>query len=1140
MSAAVERWLAGRDEHIVGPFLAPNGLLPDTGATLVLLGSDLEALAWAAATGSGLLLRTTPRADRNRILSAGGASVRVSSVDSLHSPILRKELSRAWPGIPWLVWQADLLDPLHPRNAGRLPWVARHRDACRGGGLLWRHADRSLAPPDAEVLEAPAGALRRVDADQPGPLLTLGRGIAVGAVALGDGLGHRLGEAGKARRVHDLRRLRSRAWQEAERALRSEARGVDALEADPGVVPGRGLLRTVAAATPSDLAVPSGAVVGQVASPDGVDPAPTAEQIGQLRELLEQRGTPRWLAVAGDAPGVDSALMADLAAVGVLEELRPTWLAAQVADQHRFRPPRVDREPEYRALYDDYQAAMGGLSLSERVRFALTDRAAQDLRGLAERLDRAPASLADLLVTMDDDGLVTAFGEPLGGDADWQAARGPRWEAEPADVAAAVGDLRAVRQLASERAREVLAADDGCRSSLLATALGVEASEPCGRCDLCDPDGATWPGSLSAAPAALSISPASEPRRQRATPGLDSLFAGLGAGPKAPQPEIRSWSRDELRSVLAGHDEADRAAALAEVGGPALLWLRAAWDDTTTGRGREVRAPVATALVDHLLLEAGPTEPQVGVGARRLPNGMVEVRLRGGGVGTSHRFAERSDTWELLEAAAGMEDAPGPLARLVAVRADGLAWQGWLGAARQSLGTWLDANAGLPRVAELLPAAPEPRDGVSPWRAALEALSSASRGDLDAALEALPDVPGAEEVETFLLGALGEWRTLWEAAREALTAGEADRDLVSRLERRALLGLDPVPPMDAAVARAWLSAAAQEQGAEAPWTARVLAAVSSGRPRDFVVLAKLAPPADVAARAVAAGRLPEKLVPAALEAHTLADVLAAVADAGSRGAAVWKNHAADLTLDEQRALVSALEQRSPPMAAAGAASLARLEAAAGERQRVLDLAGEGRLAEALPLLAGLEARDPELDAVRAHVASAQRRYTEPLALALSGPGHDPAAWGALREALADGWLDPIVLLLRLQARRYASDERRALWLARALTVAGRWFEAEAWFGEAASLAEGQPLALELEFEGIDLALEAGKGRRVGEWLVRLVRDRRTRALAREITTRLWAGKLPQETCDLLQAELQQDGSGLYAGALRALQDRRRK
>jgi hypothetical protein len=107
-------------------------------------------------------------------------------------------------------------------------------------------------------------------------------------------------------------------------------------------------------------------------------------------------------------------------------------------------------------------------------------------------------------------------------------------------------------------------------------------------------------------------------------------------------------------------------------------------------------------------------------------------------------------------------------------------------------------------------------------------------------------------------------------------------------------------------------------------------------------------------------------------------------------------------------------------------------------------------------------------------------------------------------------------------------------------VSGRWFEAEKQFGEAASLEEGQPLALELEFEGVDLALDAGQGRRVGEWLVRLVRTRRTRALAREITTRLWADKLPADACEILQAELQQDGGGLYAGALRALQEKRRR
>lgn len=1137
---SVEGWLDGDDLHVVAPFVSPAVLVPEARVALVLLGSDLAALVWAASTGAGLLLRTTPRAERTRVLGAAAGAALVSSVDSLHSPILRKELSRALSGTPWLIWDADRLAPLHPDHAGRQAWVARHRDACRGGGLLWRHADRALAPSDAEVLPARPGALRRVAPGQPGPLLALGRGIAAGPEALGDVLGHRLGEGGKARRPHDLRRLQRRPWQQADRALRTEVRGVDAFAGDPGIVPGRGLLRTGVASMPSDLAVPAGAALGQVLVTAEAGPDVTAECVERLRRLLAGRGTSQWLGVAGDAPDVTSELMADLATVGMLDELRPARLAARVADQHRFRPPRADREPEYRTLYDDYQAAMGGLSLSERARFALTDRAPQDLRGLAERLGRDPASVADLLVTMDDDGLVTAFGEPLGGEVDWQATRGPRWDADPDQLASAVADLRASRLDAVGRAAFVLGLAEGCRSVALASALGVEPADPCGSCDLCDPDDAAWPASVAAAVPAFRAGTISPVAEERPMPGLDSLFAGLGSGPKQQQPEVPRWTGPDLVAALAGGESGRLQEALEEAGSPALLWLRGAWDDATSGRAREIRPAVATALVDHLVQEAGPVAPAPGRGVRRLPNGMVEVRPWGGGVGTSHRFAERPDTWELLGPAAGLEESPGPLCTLRASRADRSAWDTWLDSAREAVVGWLAANPGLPDVASLLPPAPKPGGGSSPWSAALAALTAASSGALDKAVEALPDFPGAEVAETLFLAALGEWATLWDAAVEALSGGELSGGLVSRLEGRALLALDPAPPMDAAVVSAWLGWAEAELGAGQVPAARIVSSVTGGRARDFVALAKRADPVAVADRAVAAGRLPEKLVSAALERHDLVDVLSALADASSRAPAVWKRHAAHLPREEQRQLVAALEDRSPSVAAAGAAWLARLDEAAAQRQRVLELAREGRLAEVLPLLAGLDTRDPELDAVRAQVAVAQRRFTEPLALALSGPDHDAAAWAALKEARQDGWLDPLVLLLRIQARRHPADGRRALWLARSLVVAGRWFEAESQFGEAASLAEGQPLALEREFEGVDLALEAGQGRRVGEWLVRLVRSRRTRALAREITTRLWAGKLPGEACEVLQKELQLDGSGLFAGALRALQDKRRR
>ena len=187
---SLQSWLDGQDLHVVAPFVAPDALLPEGRRSVVLLGSDLAALAWAAAQDFGLLLRTTPRADRAGLLnSATGSSVVVSSVDSLHSPILRKELSLGLPGAPWLVWDADGMNPLHPDNAGRLGWVLRHRDACRGGAVLWRHADARLAPLGSEVLSSEVGALRRAASDQPGLLMAVARGIAVGPEALGEELG---------------------------------------------------------------------------------------------------------------------------------------------------------------------------------------------------------------------------------------------------------------------------------------------------------------------------------------------------------------------------------------------------------------------------------------------------------------------------------------------------------------------------------------------------------------------------------------------------------------------------------------------------------------------------------------------------------------------------------------------------------------------------------------------------------------------------------------------------------------------------------------------------------------------------------------------------------------------------------------
>lgn len=1133
----VVHWLAGEDRHLVAPFAPPSEFLAEDARALAVLGSDLSAIAWASATGAGLLIRTSPRAARRSCLGASGPRLVATSVDSLHSPVLRREVASSLPGVPWLVWDADGMSSLHPGHAGRAEWVPVHRRACGGGAILWRHADRRMAPPEAPCAAGATGTLRLVARCDVASLVQAGRGIATGEAAISESFARLLGEGGRARRVHDLRRLQHRAFQQAERALREEVQGIDAFRDDTGLVPGRLLVRTSGPVLPSDCAVSRGAALGQVAWGPGPTPVLAASDVDRCREALSASWTGDLLAVPGDLAGIGAELMGDLQATGVLVALRPARLAARVSDQHRFRPPRADLEPEYRALYDAYTVATSRWSLAERARLALTDRATADLRGLAAALRVDPAAIADLLVTMDDDGLMTAFCEPLGGDVDWQALRGPRWGAPADELARDIASLRAARGEAIEMAAAIWRAASGCRSKLLADACGVDVCEPCGRCDLCDPPGSEWPRTLTGpGPAPATVTLTLVPPK-RSAPALDSLFAGLGGAPPVAAPAPARLTDADLAAALRSGEPGRAGEALREAGSAAMLWLRAGWEPGGPGRVAQPTQDVADVVVSWLTVESGPTPAAPQPGARRTGPKGLEVRPRG--PGAAWRWSELPDCWELLEKAAALEAPAGALAQLVATRRHREAWTGWCEAAGARLAGWLDANPGIPGPGDLLPAAPR-WEGSSAWGDALAALDAADRGDVESALDRLPDIPGSELPEALLLAALGDWAALWDSAAGSLGQARGADSPLDRLEARALLALEPVPKVAASVALAWLDLMGREPAKPQARAERLVEAIERGRPAEFLALAVRIDPAAPARRAMALAALPEELLAHVLDPADPIPALAALAAPPSRLRAIWAEHVGGKPLAEQRVLVDRLGDRAPALAAAGEAHLEALEQTEARRVQIARLADEGRLAEIVPLLAGLDAESMGLGGVAERVAAAQRRYTEPLAAAMAGSQHDEDAWAALRCAGAQGWLDSLMVLLRGQARRHPEDQRRALWLARALVVAGRWAEAERQYGEAAGLAPGLVEAAQCEMEGIDLALGAGQAGRASDWLVRLLRTRRDRAVAREITVRVWGDRFPEQVASALRNEIERDGGGLFASALLALQDPRRR
>ena len=1130
-------WRRGGEHHVVAPFADPARFLDGDARTLVVLPTDLEALAWAGGLGAGLLIRTVARAQRTRTLTSPMAPrAVVVSLESLASPVLCGELMRDLQEVAWLLPRADDLSRLVALGAAREEQLRTAHTAIGGAGLLFVHASGALAPADSPREVGVPGALRAGGTRRAlaaSLLVPPDGGLVAGPDAFGEELGHELGEAGLPRREHDLLRLQARPWSAAIDAVVSGTRGVDAFAAPLGPVPGRAVLRLGGAGSPSALAVPDGAAHAVLGSTDAVSTV-DAEAVEACRASLIRHGTEgEWFAVRGDDARAPAALLSDLVAVGALASARPCALAARVADQRRFRPPGVDREPGYRELHDAYQAVMRTWSLAERARLALTDRSVQDLRELAMALGWRPARIADLLLAMNDDGLVTAFVEPLGGTADWEVVPGARWDAAADDLARAIGDLRAGRAAARDAAAAVLVAS-GCRGQALGEALGVPIEEACGRCDVCDPDSVAWPATL--APVTLpsrSESSLGAPAVARA-PTLDSLFSGLGGATPSVTPVARGWTDQQLREALAGGDAAEAAEA---AGSAVAAWVRAGFAYSGPG-GRRGTPPteVMADLVQFLADDAAPGGTSE-VAGRRAASGSIEIRRRGGGFAGGHRFTVRAGvdvgwhpTAELatgggLLAVAAAQDAP--LSGLRASLQGRTAWDRWRATAEGWLSAQLDAAVGLPDLAAGLPPAPEAVDG--PWAVPLAALRLASEGRLDAALEALPDLPGADVVESLLRGALQEWGTLWEAGAETATRGRRPTDPVGRLELRALLGLDPLPELSAELAAGWLALAATEFGPDAVRAGRLVERVATGGAAAFEALARHADPALVAGRALAAGALPVSLLGHVIAADPSA---ALTAVRGADPDRVWAEHFASRSEAAQRTLIEQLRGPAPDFAEAGEATFAHRDAQAALRQRIVDLAGADELAEVVGLLPRLDSADDEVRAIAARAAAAQRRFTAPLAQALTSDGHDEAGWSALKAAHADGWLDSIVAILRAQARRHPDDARRAVWLARALATGGRWADAELQFQEAAKLTDG----LEIEFEGIDLALAAGEEERAGRWMVAMVRSHRGRSAAREITMRAWGNKLPPATARPLLEALKKDGSGVFAGAVRALSD----
>jgi hypothetical protein len=216
--------------------------------------------------------------------------------------------------------------------------------------------------------------------------------------------------------------------------------------------------------------------------------------------------------------------------------------------------------------------------------------------------------------------------------------------------------------------------------------------------------------------------------------------------------------------------------------------------------------------------------------------------------------------------------------------------------------------------------------------------------------------------------------------------------------------------------------------------------------------------------------------------------------------------------------------------------IARLEKNADDTSRVLVAAVERRRSRAA-------ARSAAKDRLRAAGAQGKLQAFGATLARLLAPGDrsrveserlEAATRQALEEAGREGWLAPIIQVLRAQVRRHPLDPARTVWFARALAVDGSWAEAERAFSEAADAAAGPDQRKAVRLEAAHAFLSGRETVRGLQILRQLLLARPDRQVAAALTRWALAGELPDDARTPLRAQLEAAQSGVYAGTLRAL------
>ena len=480
----------------------------------------------------------------------------------------------------------------------------------------------------------------------------------------------------------------------------------------------------------------------------------------------------------------------------------------------------------------------------------------------------------------------------------------------------------------------------------------------------------------------------------------------------------------------------------------------------------------------------------------------------------------------------------------------------WSQAARgleTRLAQWLDRNDGVPGPAQLSFLLGGPLPSPHPAWAKLFSRWAQLGGRPDASREALsapmpPGVPGRRLVDvlSWLVGQ--NERGLLDAGR-ALLVDAPPAGPIDRLLLRSLTILQPALTAEELIR--WL-----ELPERPIHPGPLVERLATGRRGSFARLADLLSPELrplLLDRAVALHRVPRELLDEALglaeQPAALAAVLVAATPSPDRARRLWDAVRANIPVASHGGLLAALRQ----IEGGGAAALGDLVGAEEERRAgvrrdraaVLDLAAAGHLGQAATRLAALvsweeDATDEERAAfedVRARAIERQKSLLGPIIVALAGsvePGVDDAAFGALEDAVREGFGPAVVALLARQHRRAPGDVRRALWFARALALNGDWAEAQRVYRATAKEHVDLRKRFETEFEGVFLAFDEGQGKRALGWIGELLSTPWHQVLAPHVDGLIGEDIVPPSQRAALADLLDATGSPFYTKAVRRL------